>query len=98
MKRANISKLKNSLSRYLHFVREGETILITDRDTPFAEITPIQKRSENDANWEDAILADMVRRGVVRPPKISEPLNIKVKIGKPSGVLKALLEEREKGR
>ena len=98
MRKANISQLKNSLSRYLHWVRHGETILVTDREVPFAEITPFQKRADNDVDWEDAILADMVKRGIAHPPKLPDPFNIPVKTGQPSGVLSALIEDREKTR
>ena len=35
-----VRKLKNSLSRYLRQVREGETIVVTDRGEPVARIVP----------------------------------------------------------
>lgn len=33
-------ELKNSLSRYLKRVREGETVVVTDRGEPIARIIP----------------------------------------------------------
>lgn len=35
-----VRELRNSLSRYLHKVREGETIVVTDRGKPVARIGP----------------------------------------------------------
>lgn len=35
-----VRELKNSLSRYLRRVREGETIVVTDRGRPVARIVP----------------------------------------------------------
>ena len=36
--RVGIRELRNKLSRYLRLVRQGETVLITDRDEAVAEI------------------------------------------------------------
>lgn len=35
-----VRELKNSLSRYLRRVREGETVVVTDRGVPVARIIP----------------------------------------------------------
>jgi len=43
MKRAKISELKAKLSAYLRNVRNGETILVVDRTTPIAKLTPIEQ-------------------------------------------------------
>ena len=40
MERVTIGKLKNQLSAYLRKVRAGETILVLDRDTVIARLTP----------------------------------------------------------
>lgn len=36
--KVNIAALKNELSQYLHKVREGEEITVTDRNEPIAKI------------------------------------------------------------
>ena len=41
MKRANISKIKAELSKYLRFVRSGEEVLIMDLDQPVAKLAGI---------------------------------------------------------
>ena len=93
MKQANVSELKNQLSRYLDYVRQGETVIVLDRKIPVAELRPI---SQETATGKLALLE---RKGVIRrhtgrlPQKFfTEPLG-----GKRARVLKALLEEREKG-
>lgn len=39
----NIGVLKNQLSKYLHKVRKGEELTITDRNQPVAKIIPFEK-------------------------------------------------------
>lgn len=93
MKEANISEMKNNLSRYLALVRRGETVRILDRGRPVAHIVPILAAT----GQGDEALADMERKGLVRrgsgviDPEILE----KDPPGKASGVLAALLDERE---
>lgn len=41
MKQVGVRELKNSLSRYLGRVKDGEIITITDRDKPVARLVPI---------------------------------------------------------
>jgi prevent-host-death family protein len=41
MRTVNIGELKNQLSAYLQFVRNGEEIIVRDRNTPVARILPI---------------------------------------------------------
>lgn len=40
MKEVGIRELKNSLSAYLRAVREGESVVVTDRGIPVARIIP----------------------------------------------------------
>lgn len=42
MKTVNIAELKNRLSVYLNAVREGEEVLVRDRNTPIARIVPLR--------------------------------------------------------
>jgi prevent-host-death family protein len=96
VKEAQISELKNQLSRYLAFVRKGEVVRIVDRNRPVAQIVPIAQAVEGRPVGTEA-LAEMERKGLIRrgthrlAPEIldSDPP------GQPVGVLAALLEERE---
>lgn len=41
--KVNIGVLKNDLSQYLHKVRDGEEITVTDRNEPIAKIIPLER-------------------------------------------------------
>lgn len=62
MNRANISYTRNHLSEMLARVKEGETILIVDRQQPVARLEPAAGPSAEYPAWQ----ADLVRRGLVR--------------------------------
>jgi prevent-host-death family protein len=42
MRTANIGTLKNQLSAYLRYVRNGEEVVVCDRNVPIARITPME--------------------------------------------------------
>jgi prevent-host-death family protein len=42
-----VSELKAKLSAYLRSVRKGETILVVDRTTPIAMLTPIDQPQDD---------------------------------------------------
>jgi prevent-host-death family protein len=44
MKSCSIATLKNKLSQYLTLVKEGEEVIITNRNEPFAKIVLIQPK------------------------------------------------------
>ncbi len=46
MKHANVSELKAHLSAYLAEVRNGESVVVSDRRTPVARLVPVEQRSE----------------------------------------------------
>lgn len=96
MKEAKISEIKNQLSRYLALVRRGEVVRIVDRNRPVAQIVPIGQASGEGPVGAEA-LAEMERRGLIRRghgPIAREILDSDPP-GKPAGVLRALLDERE---
>jgi prevent-host-death family protein len=45
MRTVNIGELKNQLSAYLQYVRNGEEVIVRDRNTPVARILPIHADS-----------------------------------------------------
>jgi prevent-host-death family protein len=57
-------ELKTRLGQYLNRVRRGETILVTDRNEPVAELRPLA----GDADSLTAAVRKLVARGTVTPP------------------------------
>lgn len=96
MKKANIATLKNSLSEYLRYVRQGQEVLVLDRQRPVAKIIPLSHASSKSID-EDEHLRSLVEKGLVTPPRAKLPKDFwerpwpKAK----GSVLQALLDERE---
>lgn len=63
MKKASISYAKAHLSALLKRVREGQTVLITDRGTPVARLEPIAN-----VDWDER-MRSLAERGLVKLPK-----------------------------
>lgn len=82
MTKVKIAVLKAKLSNYLHRVRQGEQIIVTDRKTPVARIVPYILESDR-----------LTIAGAKRPPNILKGIRIPPA---PSGTdsLKALKEDR----
>lgn len=97
MEKVSVSKLKDQLSAYLRKVRAGQTVVVTDRNQPVAQLVPISRRES-----EDERIARLVAQGVIRLPKgprldMKEFLKRRPVIEN-AGVLEALLEERREDR
>lgn len=69
MRVVGVKVLKNRLSEFLRIVAAGETVLVADRDRVVAEIVPPQPGRGLDV--ADAMLADAVRKGYIRPPALA---------------------------
>jgi prevent-host-death family protein len=54
-------ELKTRLGAYLRQVREGKTLIVTDRGEPIAELRPIPSQSSG----EEAILEKLASLGIV---------------------------------
>ncbi len=95
MKSVNVAELKNRLSAYLSYARNGEEIVIRDRNLPIAKLIPFPA---GDAA-EDEIL--LVAAGKMRLPRT--PLNARALWNIPTGSVRssravdALLRDREEG-
>jgi len=63
MKTVKIAELKNRLSAYLQLVRNGEELLVKDRDLPVARISPYRAGDAEDEERQ------LVASGVLRAPK-----------------------------
>lgn len=94
MKQARVSDLKNQLSRYLDYVRNGETVLVLDRKVPVAELRPVTEKVSN-GRLMNLERKGIIRRGSGRLPKKFFTTKL---VGKKARVLEALVEERDEGR
>lgn len=66
MRVVGLRVLKNRLSEYVRLAAGGERVLVTDRDRVVAELVPPQPGAPELAS--DAVLANAVRSGWLRPP------------------------------
>jgi antitoxin (DNA-binding transcriptional repressor) of toxin-antitoxin stability system len=66
MHAVGLKVLKNKLSEYVRLAERGETVLVTDRDRVVAELGP--PRQATGVMLSDAVLAEIVRRGLIQPP------------------------------
>ena len=67
MKRASITYTKNNFSRLLGMVREGDTLLVTDRKQPVARIEPVSpSRLDRREGWQ-ALIANGIALAPKRP-------------------------------
>ena len=96
MKTVNVADLKNHLSAYLQLVRDGEEVIVKDRNRPMARISPYG----GDAAGEEE--RQLVATGAMKLP--TRPINWKKFWSMPAPnigadkALRAVLEEREEGR
>ena len=86
MKQVRIAELKSRLSEYLRAVRRGETIAVLDRETPVAQIVPVQDRA--------AVSVRKPAAGTPPPNRVRLPKPAKLKVD----VVELLLHERQSHR
>ena len=53
-----IRELKDHLSKVIHAVRDGETVVVTDRNRPVARIVPIRQQAKDPDAWLQAWVAE----------------------------------------
>lgn len=99
MKIATISQTKNNFSAMIDRVRNGETILIMDRNRPVARLEPIVTPGECDPEGR---IERLERQGALRrgtEASVAEVLRKRPPRPREGGdVLEALLSERGQGR
>jgi prevent-host-death family protein len=66
MRSVNIGTLKNQLSAYLQLVREGEEVVIRDRNRPVARIVPFKPDARSGFTEEELYLESI---GVLKLPE-----------------------------
>lgn len=100
MRTASITETKNNLSALLDQVREGQSVLIMDRNRPIARLEPVGAAEDEPASGR---LARLERSGAVRRGrgKLDVEAFGRMPLPKPrrgASVVKALLDERREGR
>jgi prevent-host-death family protein len=70
MRTANIGVLKNQLSAYLKYVRNGEEVVVCDRNVPIARILPLEPPSNYSAEE-----ARLIAAGILKPPIDPRPMD-----------------------
>src|ERR1035438_4765162 len=65
MRTAKISELKAKLSAHIQFVKNGEEVLIFDRNTPVARLVAVGPVDE-----EDARMRRLIAKGIITPAKM----------------------------
>lgn len=93
LRTVNVAELKDRLSKYLRFAKQGEEVVIRDRNLPVAKLVPF---SAPDAKDEELML---VAAGKMRLPRMR--LNLKKFWKIPTGsvegnkAIQAVLKNRE---
>jgi antitoxin (DNA-binding transcriptional repressor) of toxin-antitoxin stability system len=93
MRAVGLKVLKNKLSEYVRLAAGGETVLITDRDRVVAELVP--PALGRASTVDDAVLADLVRRGYLNPPLVPSTEEVP---RRPVARLAMVLEELNRDR
>ena len=90
MRVVGIKELKNRLSEYVKLAAGGEVVLVADRDRVVAELVP--PREERAPMVADAMLADLVRQGLLTPAMLPVGLVPPRPVVPPGTVLPSLEE------
>ena len=61
MQTVNIAELKNNLSAYLEQVKNGEELIVKDRNRPVARLVPLTAGEDLDAEEESLVAAGLMR-------------------------------------
>ena len=61
MQTVNIADLKNNLSAWLEQVRNGEELLVKDRNTPIARLIPLAQGENSDVEEAALVAAGLLR-------------------------------------
>ncbi|MGH7820389.1 MAG: type II toxin-antitoxin system Phd/YefM family antitoxin [Candidatus Binatia bacterium] len=93
MRSAGLKTLKNKLSEYVRLAAAGETVLITDRDRVVAEL--VAPREVRAGSLPDALLAEIVRKGLLTPALLPPGLPPETR---PVAPLNEVLGELERDR
>ncbi len=100
MENATITEVKNRFSAFLDKVKQGESILITERGRPIARLESALAACPDDVEGRLGRLerAGLVRRARTRPDVKSIMTPGLAELKAESGLLQAVLAEREENR
>jgi prevent-host-death family protein len=87
-----VRELKTRLGGYLQQVRQGRTLVITDRGEPVAELKPFNRGGSADARLEQLQAQGAVSRLEKRPLAPFRPVR-----GQGPSVSDAIIEDRDEG-
>jgi prevent-host-death family protein len=73
MRTAKISELKAKLSAHIQYVKNGEEVLILDRNTPVARLVPAGPVDDYDERERR-----LIAKGILIPPKMQRPAGYKL--------------------
>ena len=96
MRSVNVAKLKDQLSKYLTFAKDGEEVVIRDRNLPVAKLVPFSAEGVDDQELT------LVAAGKLRLPQAQ--LDVKKLLKIPTGTVKgskaiqAIVSERKEER
>ena len=101
MRSVKIAEAKAQLSEHLRYVRAGGRVRIYDRDEPVADLVPIVETTNPEGGWTAEDVADLERRGILKPPKRAGGAKLPAMRGRMDPRNRAsggLIEDRRKGR
>jgi len=75
MRTARIGVLKNQLSAYLRHVRNGEEVVIYDRNVPIAKMVPVVPMVQSEDEDYSAEEARLIAAGILKPPDDPTPMD-----------------------
>lgn len=76
MAKVGVRELKNRLSEYLGRVKQGETVTVTERGRPVAELIPAHSSALRQ-RFEPMIRAGLLRWGGGKPRGLTRPIRAK---------------------
>jgi len=93
MKSVNIAELKARLSAHIQLVKDGEEVLVCERNKPVARIVPCSLTGESQREQR------LIARGILVPPLKRRPASWPEPPGDVSDeVMKQLLRDEREGR
>ena len=82
--------LKTRLGGYLRRVREGRTVIITDRGHPVAELRPLASAAD-----DDAVVERLQALGIVAPAKPGPLAPFRPLKGRRTSLAEAVIDDRQ---
>jgi prevent-host-death family protein len=95
MRSVNVAKLKNQLSKYLMYAKNGEEVVIRDRNLPVAKLVPLSVEEADDQELK--LVAAGKMRLATKRLDVKQLLNIPVGTVPGNKAIQAILADREEG-